>query len=293
MFTLIGLGRVRGVRLQPRRDRCCPASSRRHSAARTARSASTSRLPPSSSPSSCSARCSSCAPVAQPAPPSSKLLGLAPKTARRLTTDGSDEDVPLEAVAVGDRLRVRPGEKVPVDGIVARGGELASTSRWSRASRSRSEKHAGDHLIGATVNGTGSLVMRAEKVGADTLLSRIVAMVAEAQRSRAPIQRLADVVSGYFVPVVVRGRGSHLCRVERSSAPSRAWRTRSSMRWPSSSSLALARSGWRRPCRSWSRPGRAPRWASSFATPRPSRSCARSTRSSSTRPARSPRASRS
>jgi Cu+-exporting ATPase len=131
-----------------------------------------------------------------------KLLGLAPKTARRLKEDDSDEDVPLEAVAVGDRLRVRPGEKVPVDGVVLDGASSIDESMVT-GEPIPVEKRAGERVVGATVNGTGSLVIRAEKVGAETLLSRIVTMVAEAQRSRAPIQRLVDVVAGYFVPAVV------------------------------------------------------------------------------------------
>ncbi len=131
-----------------------------------------------------------------------RLLGLAPKTARRLKADGSDEDVSLDAVAVGDRLRVRPGEKVPVDGIVLEGTTSMDESMVT-GEPIPVEKHTGDHVVGSTMNGTGALVVRAEKVGAETLLSRIVAMVAEAQRSRAPIQRLADIVSGYFVPIVV------------------------------------------------------------------------------------------
>jgi len=131
-----------------------------------------------------------------------KLLGMAAKSARRIRDDGSDEDVLLEAVQVGDRLRVRPGEKVPVDGVVLEGATSVDESMVTGESIPV-EKHEGDRVIGSTVNGTGGLVMRAEKVGAETLLSRIVAMVAEAQRSRAPIQKLADVVAGYFVPVVV------------------------------------------------------------------------------------------
>ena len=131
-----------------------------------------------------------------------KLLGLAPKTARRIRDDGSEEDVPLETVQVGDRLRVRPGEKVPVDGVVLEGTSSVDESMVS-GEPIPNQKQPGDRVVGATVNGTGSFVMRAEKVGAETLLSRIVAMVAEAQRSRAPIQKLADKVSGYFVPVVV------------------------------------------------------------------------------------------
>jgi len=130
------------------------------------------------------------------------LLGLAPKTARRIGTDGTEQDVPLEDVRVGDRLRVRPGEKVPVDGIVLEGSSSVDESMVS-GEPIPVEKVAGARVVGATVNGTGALVMRAEKVGAETLLARIVAMVSEAQRSRAPIQKLADVVAGYFVPVVI------------------------------------------------------------------------------------------
>jgi len=131
-----------------------------------------------------------------------KLLGLAAKTARRIRDDGSDEDVPLAHVATGDRLRVRPGEKVPVDGIILQGTSSVDESMVT-GEPIPVEKHEGDQVIGATINGTGMLVVRAEKVGAESLLSRIVAMVAEAQRSRAPIQKLADVVSGYFVPIVI------------------------------------------------------------------------------------------
>ncbi|MDX6576073.1 MAG: P-type Cu+ transporter [Blastocatellia bacterium] len=130
------------------------------------------------------------------------LLGLAPKTARRLNESGSEEDVPLDQVQVGDRLRVRPGEKVPVDGVVIEGSSAIDESMVT-GEPIPTEKHSGDPVIGATVNGTGSFVMRTERVGAETLLSQIVQMVAEAQRSRAPIQKLADVVSGYFVPAVV------------------------------------------------------------------------------------------
>ncbi len=130
------------------------------------------------------------------------LLGLAPKTARKLLDGGEEADIPLEHVQVGDRLRIRPGEKVPVDGVVLEGASSIDESMIS-GEPIPVEKHAGDKVVGATVNATGTLVMRAEKVGSDTLLARIVQMVAEAQRSRAPIQRLADVVSGYFVPVVI------------------------------------------------------------------------------------------
>tara|TARA_B100000749_G_scaffold280077_2_gene274655 strand:+ start:9716 stop:11956 length:2241 start_codon:yes stop_codon:yes gene_type:complete len=131
-----------------------------------------------------------------------KLLGLAAKTARRINADGTEEDVPLESVQLGDHLRVRPGEKIPVDGVVLEGKSSVDESMIS-GEPIPVEKSEGESVVGATVNGTGSLIMRAEKVGAETLLSRIVHMVAEAQRSRAPIQKLADVVSGYFVPVVI------------------------------------------------------------------------------------------
>jgi Cu+-exporting ATPase len=130
------------------------------------------------------------------------LLGLAATSARRIQQDGREEDVPLEAVHVGDRLRIRPGEKVPVDGLVVDGSSAVDESMVTGESMPVA-KAAGDRVVGATINGTGTLVIRAEKVGADTLLARIVSMVAEAQRSRAPIQRLADVMSGYFVPAVV------------------------------------------------------------------------------------------
>ncbi len=130
------------------------------------------------------------------------LLGLAPKTARIIRDDGTEEDIPMEHVQVGDTLRVRPGEKVPVDGTVIDGESNVDESMVTGEAMPI-EKMAGERLIGATVNGTGSLLMKAEKIGADTLLSQIVQMVADAQRSRAPIQRLVDLVAGYFVPVVV------------------------------------------------------------------------------------------
>lgn len=130
------------------------------------------------------------------------LLGLAPKNARRISPDGTEHDVPLDQVMKGDHLRVRPGEKVPVDGVVLEGTSSVDESMVTGESIPV-EKRAGDRVIGATVNGNGSLVMEAERVGSETLLSQIVQMVAEAQRSRAPIQRLADVVSGYFVPAVI------------------------------------------------------------------------------------------
>ena len=130
------------------------------------------------------------------------LLGLAPKTARRVGADGTEEDVPLQHVQVGDILRVRPGEKVPADGVVVEGHSSVDEAMIS-GEPVPVEKLVGDRLTGATVNGTGSLLMRAERVGKDTMLSQIVRMVSAAQRSRAPIQKLADQVSGWFVPAVV------------------------------------------------------------------------------------------
>lgn len=130
------------------------------------------------------------------------LLGLAPKTARIVRDDGVEEDIPIEHVQVGNVLRIRPGEKVPVDGEVLEGDSTVDESMVTGEPIPVSKK-SGERLIGATVNGTGSLLMRAQKIGADTLLAQIVQMVADAQRSRAPIQKLADTVSGYFVPAVV------------------------------------------------------------------------------------------
>jgi Cu+-exporting ATPase len=130
------------------------------------------------------------------------LLGLAPKTARRVETDGRETDVPLDDIVPGDRLRVRPGEKVPVDGVVVDGASAVDESMVTGESIPVEKRH-GDRVIGGTVNGTGGLVMRAERVGHETLLAQIVHLVAEAQRSRAPIQRLADLVSAYFVVAVV------------------------------------------------------------------------------------------
>lgn len=131
-----------------------------------------------------------------------KLLGLVPKTARRVGKDGAEQDVPLEEVNPGDLLRVRPGEKVPVDGVVVEGASSVDESMVT-GEPIPVEKRENDGVIGATVNGTGSFIMRAERVGAETLLSQIVRMVAEAQRSRAPIQRLVDIVAAYFVQIVV------------------------------------------------------------------------------------------
>ncbi|OQX50451.1 MAG: copper-translocating P-type ATPase, partial [Epsilonproteobacteria bacterium 4484_20] len=131
-----------------------------------------------------------------------KLLGLAPNTARIVREDGTEEDVSLENVNVGDILRIRPGDKIPVDGVVTEGESNVDESMVTGEPVAVAKK-AGDSVIGATVNATGSMLIEAQKVGADTLLSQIVDMVAQAQRSRAPIQKLADVVSSYFVPIVV------------------------------------------------------------------------------------------
>ncbi len=130
------------------------------------------------------------------------LLGLAPKTARRINADGNEEDVPITHVHIGDQLRVRPGERVPVDGTVSEGGSAVDESMLT-GEPMPVNKQVGDKIIGATMNTTGSLVMRADKIGADTMLSQIVAMVSQAQRSKAPLQRLADTVAGYFVLAVI------------------------------------------------------------------------------------------
>ncbi len=130
------------------------------------------------------------------------LLGLAPKSARRINPDNSEEDVPIEHVKRGDMLRIRPGEKIPVDGVVVSGSSLVDESMIS-GEPVPVKKAKGDKVIGATVNTTGGLIIEAEKVGAETLLAQIVQMVADAQRSRAPIQNLADKVAGYFVPAVI------------------------------------------------------------------------------------------
>jgi Cu+-exporting ATPase len=134
------------------------------------------------------------------------LLGLAPRTARMVRDDGREEDVPLEQVQVGDHLRVRPGEKIPVDGRVVEGSSSVDEAMIT-GEPIPAEKRAGDQVVGATINGTGSFVMRAERVGSDTLLAHIVRMVSEAQRTRAPIQRVADVAAAYFVPLVILTAG--------------------------------------------------------------------------------------
>ncbi len=130
------------------------------------------------------------------------LLELAPQTARRIEADGTEHDVAIEEVGVGDRIRVRPGEKVPVDGILVEGSGVIDESMIT-GEPIPVEKGVGDKVVGATVNGAGSFIIETEKIGGDTLLARIVQLVSEAQRSRAPIQKLADTVAGYFVPAVV------------------------------------------------------------------------------------------
>ena len=130
------------------------------------------------------------------------LLGLAPKTARRIQENGAEEDVPVEVVQPGDTLRIRPGEKIPIDGVILEGQSAVDESMITGESIPV-EKEAKAQVTGGTVNGTGTLVMRVERVGRDTMLAQIVRMVSEAQRSRAPIQRMADLVAGYFVPIVV------------------------------------------------------------------------------------------
>src|SRR5262249_23784669 len=131
-----------------------------------------------------------------------ELLSMAPQTARRIRADGSEEDIPIARVQVGEVLRVRPGEKIPVDGIVIEGRSSVDESMIS-GDPLPVEKDAGDRLIGGTVNGTGGLRMRVERVGSETFLAQVVRMVSEAQRSRAPIERIVNQVSRYFVPTVV------------------------------------------------------------------------------------------
>ncbi len=130
------------------------------------------------------------------------LLDLSPKTARQVIEDGSERDIPLEDVKPGDQLRVRPGERIPVDGVVLAGSSAVDESMITGESIPV-EKTADSRVIGATVNGNGSLVMRAERVGSETMLAQIVKLVSQAQRTRAPIQRLADKVAGWFVPAVI------------------------------------------------------------------------------------------
>jgi Cu+-exporting ATPase len=157
------------------------------------------------------------------------LLGLAPKTARRVRADGSEEDIQLTDVHVGDHLRVRPGEKVPVDGAVIDGRSRLDESMLT-GEPMPVEKKPGERLIGATINGSGSLVMRADKVGADTVLAQIVQLVAQAQRSRAPMQRMADKVSFWFVLAVLASALATFLVWGGHSARSRPGPTRSSTR---------------------------------------------------------------
>ena len=195
-------GHRRCLYLQRCRHRRARRFSRRPFAGMTARSPSISRPRRSSRSSCCSGRCWNCARAKQTSGAIKALLDLAPKTARRVDQTGADEDVALDACGVGDRLRVRPGEKVPVDGVIAEGRSSLDESMVTGESMPVT-KEAGAKVIAGTINRSGSFVMRAEKVGRDTLLSRIVQMVAQAQRSRAPIQRLADQVAGWFVPAVI------------------------------------------------------------------------------------------
>ena len=158
------------------------------------------------------------------------LLGLAPKTARRLRPEGGDEDIPLDLVMAGDRLRVRPGEKIPVDGSVIEGASSVDESMVT-GEPIPVEKIADDLVTGGTVNGAGSFVMRAERVGGETLLAQIVAMVSEAQRTRAPIQRLADVVASLFRPRGDAHRRGRPSLPGRFGVHSPAWPTPWSTRW--------------------------------------------------------------
>ena len=186
-------GHRRRVCLQRGRDASRPACFPPRSAAMAARSRPISRPPPSSPCWCCSARCWNCARATQTSGAIRALIDLAPKTARRVR-DGAEEDVALDEVVVGDILRVRPGEKVPVDGIVTEGRSSLDESMVTGESMPVT-KEAGAKVIAGTLNTTGSFLMRAEKVGRDTMLAQIVQMVASAQRSRAPIQRLADQVA--------------------------------------------------------------------------------------------------
>tara|TARA_R100001039_G_scaffold19548_1_gene11684 strand:+ start:104 stop:907 length:804 start_codon:yes stop_codon:yes gene_type:complete len=195
------------------------------------------------------------------------LLGLAPKTARRVADDGTEEDVPLSHVHEGDKLRVRPGEKVPVDGVVQDGTSLIDESMLT-GEPLPVRKKTGDKVIGATMNTSGALVIQAEKVGSATVLSQIVQMVAEAQRSRAPMQRMADLVAGYFVLAVI---GIAIITFF-------VWGlwggcTVSSMLLPSLLLPALAPWGSLRRCQSWWPPGAAQQKGFYFETLPPLKTC--------------------
>ena len=218
-----------------------------------------------------------------------KLLGLAATSARRVDADGSESDVPLDRVQPGNLLRVRPGEKIPVDGTVVEGASSVDESMVT-GEPIPVEKTEADAVIGSTVNGGGGFLMRAEKVGSETLLSRIVQMVADAQRSRAPIQRLADQVSAWFVGAVL---------VIAAVTAATWWWIGPDPKLAHALVNAVAvliiacpcALGLATPMSIMVATGALPRRASSSATPRPSRRCARSTRWWSTRPARSPKAS--
>ena len=188
------------------------------------------------------------------------LLDLTPKTARRINADGTEDEVTLDQVQIGDRLRVRPGEKVPVDGMVEEGRSSVDESLVTGESMPVT-KNPGDGVIGGTINQTGALVMRAEKVGRDTMLARIVQMVAEAQRSRAPIQRMADRVAAWFVPavIVVAVVGVRRLGHGRARTPSRPRADRGRVRADHRLPLC-ARAGHAR-CRSWSASAAVPAWA--------------------------------
>jgi Cu+-exporting ATPase len=214
------------------------------------------------------------------------LLRLAPPVARRLRADGSDEEIPLDHVHVGDRLRVRPGDKVPVDGEVLEGHSSVDESLLTGESLPVS-KGPGERLIGGTQNANGSLVMRAERVGAETMLAQIVALVAEAQRSRAPMQRLADRVSyGFVLAVIGIATVTFFAWGMSGSEPSWTCAVLNAVSVLIIACPSPARSASRRRCRSWSAWGAAPAPVFWSRTPRRSSAWRPSTRSSSTRRAR-------
>ena len=202
MFTLIAMGHRRGLGVQRRCDRRAGPIPARLPRRRRRSRRPISRPRPSSRRLSCSGQVLELRAREQTGGAIRALLDLAPKIARRLRPEGADEDVALDAIRLGDRLRVRPGEKVPVDGEVLEGRGAVDESMVTGESMPVA-KSAGDKVIGGTMNQRGGFVMRADKIGRDTMLAQIVQMVAEAQRSRAPVQRLADQVSGWFVPLVI------------------------------------------------------------------------------------------
>ena len=212
-----------------------------------------------------------------------QLLGLAPKTARRVRADGTDEDVPLDALQVGDHVRVRPGEKVPVDGRIIEGRSTFDESMLT-GEPLPVDKGPGDRVVGATLNQTGSVVVAAQRVGADSLLSQIVTLVAQAQRSRAPLQRLADVVSKWFVPaVVVIAVATFVVWWFVGPEPRLAYALVNAVAVLIIACPCALGSLHRSP--SWSRAAAARSSASCFATRKRSNRCARSIHWSSTRPA--------